>query len=99
MESIMTKKRKKGKLVTFMISLIVVCFILIMYGQIKDSKDELITLQRQEQRLQVQYQSEEKRSKDLEERKVYVQTKKYVEEVAKQIGYVYPDEIIYKPQK
>lgn len=99
MESIMTKKRKKGKLVTFMISLIVVCFILIMYGQIKDSKDELFTLQRQEQRLQVQYQSEEKRSKDLEERKVYVQTKKYVEEVAKQIGYVYPDEIIYKPQK
>lgn len=40
-----------------------------------------------------------KRQNGWEERKVYVQTKKYVEEVAKQIGFVYPDEVIYKPQE
>lgn len=84
---------------TFMISVIVICFGAIMYVQIKDSQDELTTLKRQEQRLEAQYEKEQKRSDSLEERKVYVQTKKYVEEVAKQIGYVYPDEIIYKPQK
>jgi cell division protein FtsB len=70
-----------------------------MYVQIKDSKTELRSLQRQETKLEAQYQAEQDEAESLEERRVYVQTKKYVEEVAKQIGYVYPDEIIYKPQK
>ena len=94
MESIMTRKRKKGKLVTFAISLIVLFFAGIMYMQIKDSRAELGTLHRQETQLD----DEKKEAERLEERKVYVQTKKYVEEVAKQIGFVYPDEVIYKPQ-
>ena len=92
MESIMTRKRKKGKLVTFAISLIVLFFAGIMYMQIKDS------LHRQETKLEAQLDDEKKEAERLEERKVYVQTKKYVEEVAKQIGFVYPDEVIYKPQ-
>ena len=40
----------------------------------------------------------QKEAEELEERRVYVQTKKYVEEIAKKIGFVYPDEIVYKPQ-
>ena len=101
MESIMTRKRKKGKLVTFAISLIVLFFAGIMYMQIKDSRAELGTLHRQETKLEAQLDDEKKDGgyyERLEERKVYVQTKKYVEEVAKQIGFVYPDEVIYKPQ-
>lgn len=98
MESIMTRKRKKGKLVTFAISLIVLFFAGIMYMQIKDSRTELGTLHRQETKLEAQLDDEKKEAERLEERKVYVQTKKYVEEVAKQIGFVYPDEVIYKPQ-
>ena len=98
MESIMTRKRKKGKLVTFAISLIVLFFAGIMYMQIKDSMAELGMLHRQETKLEAQLDDEKKEAERLEERKVYVQTKKYVEEVAKQIGFVYPDEVIYKPQ-
>ena len=98
MESIMTRKRKKGKLVTFAISLIVLFFAGIMYMQIKYSRAELGTLHRQETKLEAQLDDEKKEAERLEERKVYVQTKKYVEEVAKQIGFVYPDEVIYKPQ-
>lgn len=98
MESIMTKKRKKGKLVTFGISVIVLFFVVVMAGQIKESKAELKSLERQEIKLQAQLKDERKEAEALEERKVYVQTKKYVEEVAKQIGLVYPDEIIYKPE-
>lgn len=94
----MTRKRKKGKMVTLAISLIVMFFVAIMCMQIKDSKAELRTLARQEAKLQAQLEEEQKEAEDLEERRVYVQTKKYVEEVAKQIGFVYPDEIIYKPQ-
>ena len=85
-------------MVTLAISLIVMFFVAIMCMQIKDSKAELRTLARQEAKLQAQLEEEQKEAEDLEERRVYVQTKKYVEEVAKQIGFVYPDEIIYKPQ-
>ncbi len=98
MESIMTRKKKKGKLVTLGISLIVLFFAVIMYMQIRDSKAELKSLERQETQLTTQLEEEKEEAQDLEERRVYVQTKKYVEEVAKQIGFVYPDEIIYKPE-
>ena len=55
-------------------------------------------MERQEQALQLQLEDAQDEAEYLEERKVYVQTKKYVEEVAKKIGYVYQDEIIYKPE-
>ena len=43
---------------------------------------------------------EEKREEDLKEFEIYTHTKKYAEEVAKDIlGYVYDDEIIFKPEK
>lgn len=85
-------------MVTFAISLIVLVFAAIMYMQIQESKGELRSLKRQQAKLEVQLAQEKEEAEQLEERRVYVQTKKYVEEVAKQIGFVYPDEIIYKPQ-
>ena len=48
--------------------------------------------------LQAQVDKEEERSKKLEEYRIYVQTKQYIEEVAKQkLGLVNPDEILLKP--
>ncbi|ADL06573.1 FtsB family cell division protein [Lacrimispora saccharolytica] len=50
--------------------------------------------------LQAQVDKEEERSKKLEEYRVYVQTKQYIEEVAKQkLGLVNPDEILLKPSR
>ncbi|MDR1766754.1 MAG: septum formation initiator family protein [Lachnospiraceae bacterium] len=49
--------------------------------------------------LEVRLEQEEKRSEKLEEQRVYVQTKQYIEEVAKsKLGLVYPDEILLKPK-
>ena len=46
-----------------------------------------------------QVENEQKRAAELEERRVYVQTKQYIEEVAKQkLGLVKPDEILLKPR-
>jgi len=73
-------------------------FAVIMCKQIKDSKSELKELTRQELNLQTKMEAVQKEAEELEERRVYVQTKKYVEEIAKRIGFVYPDEIVYKPQ-
>lgn len=50
--------------------------------------------------LQAQVEKEEARAGELEEYRKYVQTKKYIEEVAKQkLGLVNPDEILLKPSQ
>lgn len=50
--------------------------------------------------LKAQVDKEEERAKKLEDHRVYVQTKQYVEEVAKQkLGLVKPDEILLKPSQ
>ena len=56
-------------------------------------------LSKRQQQLEQQLEDEEERAGQLEERKIYVKTKKYVEEVAKSLGLVYPDELIYRPDK
>lgn len=94
----MTRKRKKGKLVALATSLIVLFFAAVMCMQIKESKQELKELKRQEAKYQTQYEDEQKRAAELEDRRVYVQTKQYVEEVAQSLGYVYPEQIVYKPE-
>nr|WP_124065903.1 septum formation initiator family protein [Clostridium sp. E02] len=50
--------------------------------------------------LEGQVDKEKDRAEKLEEYRVYVQTKQYVEEVAKQkLGLVNPDEILLKPSQ
>lgn len=62
-----------------------------------DGKDELYQLEARENKLAKEYEQEQQKSEELEEERAYVQTKMYVEEMAKKLGLVYPDEIIYKP--
>ena len=53
-----------------------------------------------EKQLEEQVREEEERTKKLEEYKVYVKTKQFAEEVAKEkLGLVNPDEILLKPNQ
>ena len=53
--------------------------------------------QQREEELLAAIADEEARTEEIEELKKYVQTKKYVEEVAKErLGIVYEDEILFK---
>ncbi|MCC8127037.1 MAG: septum formation initiator family protein [Clostridiales bacterium] len=53
-----------------------------------------------EEALMQQVEDEKTRADELEEYRIYVQTKEYVEEVAKQkLGLVNPDEILLKPSE
>jgi cell division protein FtsB len=74
-------------------------FILIMGVQIHGMKQEDDELAKKEQKLQEAYASEQDRTTELEEQELFVQTKQYIEEAAKKLGFVYPDEIIFKPSK
>ena len=61
-------------------------------------KKKDLEYQEREAFLQQQYDQEANRAEELKEYQVYVQTKQYIEEVAKQkLGLVKPDEILLKP--
>ena len=63
-------------------------------------KDKELEYPIREENLTAQRDKELERSKELEEYRIYVQTKQYIEEVAKQkLGLVNPDEILLKPKK
>ena len=63
-------------------------------------KDKELEYQIREENLTAQRDKELERSKELEEYRIYVQTKQYIEEVAKQkLGLVNPDEILLRPKK
>ena len=50
-----------------------------------------------EQRLTEQVADEESRTDELEEKKIDVQSKEYIEKIAKEkLSLVYPDEILFK---
>lgn len=56
--------------------------------------------QQREEELLALIEKEEARTEEIEELKKYVQTKKYVEEVAKErLGLVYEDEILFKAEE
>lgn len=63
-----------------------------------DLKRSYLEYQVREQNLEQLVASEKKRTQELQERKIYVKTKQYAEEVAKEkLGLVNPDEILLKP--
>jgi len=64
-----------------------------------ESNKKLTTLTNQEAKLQEELEQEQTRVDELEEQRVYIQTKKYIEEAAKRFGLVYPDEVIFKAKE
>ncbi len=52
-----------------------------------------------EENLLRQKEAEEERAAQLEEKRIFVQTKQYIEQIAKEkLGLVNPDEILLKPE-
>lgn len=61
-------------------------------------REKDLEYQVKEENLEAQKAEEQQRKAELEERRIYVQTKQYIEEVAKEkLGLVNPDEILLKP--
>lgn len=97
----MTKTRralKRRKYLEFrLVTLTVLCLLIVAsFGKMKLQQKNEIYRQKEEQ-LMAQIEEEEQRTEEIEELKKYVQTKKYVEDVAKErLGLVYEDEILFK---
>lgn len=95
------RKEKWGNRMT-LVGITFVVFSLAVTVTIKGSTltDKELEYQIRLENLEAQLDKEERRAKELEEYRVYVQTKQYIEEVAKQkLGLVNPDEILLKPSQ
>ena len=80
--------------------MVVICLAAAVNAKGSTLKKSDLDYQQKEQQLEAQLRDEEERTKKLEEYKVYVKTKQFAEEVAKEkLGLVNPDEILLKPNK
>lgn len=80
------------------ITLVVASLAVVVNLKSTSMRKKELEYQIREETLEKQKAEEENRARELEEYRVYVQTKQYIEEIAKQkLGLVNPDEILLKP--
>lgn len=92
------KDRWGNRLAIIGITVVVASLALVVNLKSTSMKKKELEYQIREETLIRQRDQERSRADELEEYRVYVQTKQYIEEVAKQkLGLVKPDEILLKP--
>ena len=89
-----TNKRRLVRTIMIAVVFVVAC---VFFGtEIFQLRAKNAELEARKERLEELLADENLRKEMLENEEVYIQTKKYIEEKAKEIGYVYPDEIIFR---
>ena len=91
------EKRKNG------LKIIAVA-VLVLFGVITYSsvglQQEKRALEKKKSELEAILQTEQERSAELEEQRAYMQTVRYIEEIARKVlGLVYPEETILRPEE
>ena len=92
------RKSRKHKNRTGSYSVVIIVLLLLSVISVKcvELKNKNDSLKKQEAALEEKLQKETVRAKEIEELAKRVQTKQYAGEVARELGLVYPDEIIFK---
>lgn len=96
-------KRKKRERLGNRLALVGITFVVLSMAVVVNMRSASLRerdfeYQMKEESLRNQLAQEEQRAARLEEERVYVQTKQYIEKVAKEkLGLVNPDEILLKP--
>lgn len=90
------KKTHKAAMVTIFIVVAFFCGVLSISN--RNKQKELDEDLKEIEKLEAQIKEQEERTLSLDALKVYVTTMKYVEDKAKELGLVYPDEIVFKPR-
>ena len=94
------RKKRQNRLGMFLVTIVVLMLLVVVSINSVGLRQKKESYLEREQALQEQIDAEEERSEQIEEYRKYTQTKKYVEEVAKEkLGLVNECEIIYKPEE
>ena len=93
------RKKRQNRLGMFLVLTVVLMLLVVVSFKSVELKQKKETYAAKEKALQEQIYAENARTQEIEEYRKYTQTKKYVEEVAKdKLGLVKEGEIIYKPK-
>lgn len=101
-ENSISKRKKRDRLGNRMailgITFVVISMAVVVNLRGASLKDKDLEYRIREENLEQQLADEESRAAALEEERIYVQTKQYIEKTAKEkLGLVKPDEILLKP--
>ncbi len=94
------RRKRQNRLGMFLVMLVVLMLLVVVSINSIGLRKKRESYRERENALQEQIDAEEDRAEQIEEYRKYTQTKKYVEEVAKEkLGLVNEGEIIYKPEE
>lgn len=94
------RKKRQNRLGMFLVLMVVLMLLVVVSVKSVELRQKLEAYQAEEKALQEQIDAENARTQEIEEYRKYTQTKKYMEEVAKEkLGLVNEGEIIYKPEE
>ena len=94
------RKKRQNRMGMFLVTIVVLMLLVVVSINSVGLRQKRESYREREQALQEQIDAEEERAEQIEEYRKYTQTKKYVEEVAKEkLGLVNEGEIIYKPEE
>ena len=89
------RQSRLGILFIIIVVIVVVTITMVRSSNLRAKSERLAVTERQ---LEQQIEDAKKETKALEEKEAYMQTKKYIEDEAKdKLGLVYPDEIVIEP--
>ena len=92
------KERLGNRMAMVGITFVVMSMAVVMHIRGETLREKDLAYQIKEEELTRQLEEESKRAEELEEQRIYVLTKEYIEKVAKEkLGLVNPDEILLKP--
>lgn len=93
------KRRKNKNNFTVIALAVFVLFIVMAFNTFSVQKDKN-ALETQYSELEEKLQDEQERSELLKDRAAYMQTTRYIEEIARErLGLVYEEEIIFRPEE
>lgn len=94
------RKRRQNRLAMLLVTTVVLMMMLVVTVKSVELREKRAVYREREEALLQEIELEESRAAEIEEYGKYTQTKKFVEEVAKEkLGLVYDGEIIFKDEK
>lgn len=93
------RKRSQNKFSMFLVTVVVLMVLIVVTVRNSQIREKVDSYNVRLEQLNTQIEKEQARTQEIEEYGKYTQTKKFVEEVAKEkLGLVYENEIIYKQE-
>ena len=96
-KKIVYRKKRQNRLAMILVTTVVLMMLVVVAVKSVELREKKEMYDLRVEQLQAEIEAEKSRTEDIEEYRKYTQTKKYVEEIAKdKLGLVYEGEIIFK---